>query len=65
MEINYGNWNQDNVYEIRFTSDDICAVRIKAENIHDCRKKFMKMMGREFDSTVNQKLKDPVVYMLK
>ena len=58
MEIEYGNWDQDNVYEISFTFDDICIVRIKAENIRDCRKKFMKMMGREFDNTINQKLKN-------
>lgn len=58
MNIEYGNWDQDNVYEISITSDDICIVRIKAESIRDCRKKFMKMMGREFDNTINQKLKN-------
>ncbi len=58
MNIEYANWNQDNVYDISFTSDDICIVRIKADDIHDCRKKFMKMMGREFDNVINQKLKN-------
>lgn len=58
MNIEYGNCDQDNVYDISLTSDDICTVRIKADDIHDCRKKFMKMMGREFNNAINQKLKN-------